>query len=119
MLSVGIHYSERETVVEIYKNRVNINSIYGIAIKGADIKDVLLLDTLPPIKKRINGYARHNILKGHFLLGGWGETKLYLQSLDPPFLVIDVKESYKIVLNSKEKGKIENYYARIKQLNDH
>lgn len=115
-ISAGIIYSERETVLTIDKKNLNVSSIYGMTVGMDEIANVSLLNSLPVIKSRINAYARQDIKKGYFRLKDWGETKLYLHSNEPPFLVVDVKESYRIVFNSKERGKIESYYKQLKEV---
>lgn len=70
-------------VVQIYdflptKPIINTNSIefsgnYGVKIRYSEIEKVELLQTIPYIRARTNGYALAGVLKGFFTLNKYGK----------------------------------------------
>jgi len=65
-----------------------INGMYGMGIKLADIRQLDTISALPVIKRRTNGYASGNTLKGNFTLSDKSKVKLFITKGNPPYISI-------------------------------
>lgn len=78
----------RETEAIVKNNKLTINGMYGININCSDIISVDTLLTLPGIKRRDNGYAAGNTLKGKFTFRDGTKARLFVRKNKPPFINI-------------------------------
>ena len=68
---------------------VRQNGTYTVALE--DIESAALLEKLPPAS-RTWGTGLPNLLKGRFLVDGYGSCTLSLDPTNPPFLLLDTTE---------------------------
>ena len=78
----------REQAVVTSADAVNINGMYGLTIKMQDIISADTITHMPGIKRRTNGYAFADRLKGNFTLEDGSRVKLFIKQGIPPYLVI-------------------------------
>ena len=71
--------------------------LYHEAIPLADIVKVTLLDTLPTIDARTNGFAAGGKLRGHFSLRAFGRASVFADRARPPFIMIRTRDRLVIV----------------------
>ena len=74
--------------------------LYGIDIPISDMQSLELVDTLPRIQNRTNGYSAGGLLRGNFRLEAWGSGKLFINRNSPPYVVVRTRDSF-VVVNSK------------------
>src|SRR5690606_18534245 len=67
---------------------IEITGPYGEVIRPGDVASVSLVDRLPDIRFKKNGFAVGRIAKGYFLLKNGATVKLILDGRDGPFLRI-------------------------------
>lgn len=72
-------------------------ALYSEAIPLADIVKVTLLDTLPTIDARTNGFAAGGKLRGHFSLKAFGRASVFVDRGKPPFIMIQTRDRIVIV----------------------
>lgn len=87
--------------IKVTETTIIIDGSYGTSIKKQDIKSIELIDNLPEVKLKINGYSDgSSIKKGDFKLKSGEKVKLYTQSKTGPYIKIstinnDVYINYK------------------------
>jgi hypothetical protein len=101
----------------IYKNdSVRFSGMYGFEISIAEVDYVKLIDTLPVIKMRTNGFSFGTVKKGFFSLDSFGKSRLFIHSDHPPFLIISNDNGDKTIINFKEKAETETIFNRLNVL---
>jgi hypothetical protein len=69
-------------------DRLEISGPYGEKIRMTDIASVAVVDSLPDVKLKKNGFALGRIAKGFFLLENGETIKLLLDGKGGPYLRI-------------------------------
>ena len=97
-------------------NSISISGMYKTTITSEDIKDIELVDNLPKIVLRSNGFAVGKTLKGYFRDEDNSKIKLYIEnSEEGPFIKIDLEKS-DIYINYKDKEETLSVYDKLKEL---
>lgn len=100
LLIVGfsVFHAYGEPSVEAGPADVSVSGVYGthIPLEGMT---VMVVDTLPQIEMRTNGYALGTVRKGFFKLKYWGRTLMFLRNMEPPFIVMTAGDE-RTVLNT-------------------
>lgn len=107
-------YSLQDNPVEIKAEIIKIGGDYGIDLPIKDIKSIELVNELPEITLKINGFALQNIEKGLFRTNGGEKVKLLINSQNKPFILIITNTNDKIYYSSKEKSNQKIYNQLIK-----
>lgn len=84
-----LFYGMKPATISFDKNQLTISGMYGVTIERALIENVQLLDTIPEIKMRTNGFAMGSVRKGWFRLEGWGRCKLIIHGNKAPYIFIE------------------------------
>ncbi|MDX9771611.1 MAG: DUF3784 domain-containing protein [Tenuifilaceae bacterium] len=92
---------------------MEIKGMYGVKLYYEGTQAVELADNLPTITKRTNGFSLGGINKGHFKLDGVGDSRLYLRSLNPPFIHITDHMNRKVILNFKSSDETTRVYNQL------
>lgn len=102
----------------IYFNNdsIQFSGMYGMEINISEIDNVTLVDHLPAIKMRTNGFSFGPVNKGFFNLDGYGKSRLLIHSDNPPYLIISTSNGEKTIINFKDKTETEMIYNRIRTL---
>nr|MBA5586635.1 DUF3784 domain-containing protein [Anaerobacillus isosaccharinicus] len=98
-ISVGGSANE----LTIKENELQVSGTYGVEWPLEELTSFELVDKLPKVQMRTNGYALNERLKGRFRLEGLGNGRLFLYRDNPPFIYIQKGEEY-LFINSKEKA---------------
>lgn len=98
------------------KDSIQFSGMYGVEIKLAEIDDVRLVDNLPEIKMRTNGFSFGAVAKGFFDLKEYGNSRLIIHSEKPPYLIISHRDGEKTIVNFKERSLTESTYHEIEKL---
>ncbi len=102
----------------ISDNKIKFSGMYGIELNVSDIEYVELLDMIPKIKTRTNGFSSGLVKKGFFNLDNFGKTRLLISSNKSPYLIITKNNSDKIIVNFKDKTETKKLFGEIKALID-
>lgn len=90
--------------IKVTDTSIIIEGNFGTSIKKQDIKEVVLVDTIPEIALRANGYSDGSaVRKGDFKLENGDKIKLYTQSKDGPFIKISTV-NVDIYINYKDRN---------------
>lgn len=100
----------------VFKNdSVALEGFYGEEIDFSKIKSVALVERLPAIRKRTNGFSSGTVHKGYFELKDGKRVKLLLNSENKPYLLFITKEGKNIYYASSKKSN-EEIYGQLKNL---
>jgi hypothetical protein len=102
----------------ISDNKIKFSGMYGIELNVTDIEYVELLDMIPDVKTRTNGFSSGLVKKGFFNLDNFGKTRLLISSNKSPYLIITKNNSDKIIVNFKDKTETKKLFGEIKTLID-
>ena len=84
-----LHYQALPPVVSLTSKTMTVeNLFYGQTYNLEDITKVQLLQSLPPIRVRTNGYSSGGTLRGWFSLDRLGQAKLFVELAHPPYIAI-------------------------------
>lgn len=109
-------YGVQPASVEINPQYINISGIYGRRISFNRIENVSLINDIPEIEIKINGFNAGNVRKGKFKLNNIGKGIIFLEDDVGPFIFIETQSEYYII-NQKDKNRTQKLYEEIiKQL---
>jgi hypothetical protein len=74
--------------IRVSADTLEITGPYGETIRASDIASVTVIDSLPDIKLKKNGFAVGRIAKGYFLVRGGETVKLLVDGEGGPYLRI-------------------------------
>ncbi len=111
-----IYYGTMSSKIILSEKLITINGVYGLNKKIADIADIELIDNIPAIVSRKNGFSFNKTRKGNFELKKYGMCKLFLESKKGPYLIIIDKNSKKIIINYIDKSKTEEVFEKLQKL---
>lgn len=107
--------TKSEAEVRITENQIEIRGQYGTTINIEDITDILLVETIPSIGKKVNGAGLGEFKKGDFDVEGIGVCRLFLHSKEGPFIYIIVNGNY-IIINYKDTSKTASIFKELKEV---
>ena len=97
-------YSLRDNTIVIKDHVIEIKGDYGIELKIDDIKTIVLVDSIPNLSKKLNGFALTNVKKGDFETTSGEKIKLLINVMSRPFLYIQMKDNFRIYYTAKGKS---------------
>ena len=92
-------YNENKIITD--NNIINITGEYGEKINIREIKSISLVDSLPDISIKMNGFALETIKKGLFKTQSDETVKLIINSDQHPLLLITTEDGRKIYYSAK------------------
>ena len=101
--------------ISITDEEIRISGWYGERVRADDVKEIKLLNQMPRIQMRTNGIGLGNIQRGYFRLENIGRAKLFLESRNAPFILIEKNNGRKIFLNRSNREQTENYYQKLRE----
>ncbi|MCJ8008596.1 DUF3784 domain-containing protein [Lederbergia wuyishanensis] len=108
------------TIAGLVDNEVTVNhetfeisGMYGVEWPIKDIKSVELLEELPEVIMKSDGFATAGQLKGNFLLEEpYGNGLLFVNWKNTPYLYVTTKNNY-LILNRKNSEDTKNIYESL------
>ena len=102
----SINRTLAENEIIVMDDTLEIQGKYGEVIAGNDIKSIRLVESLPDISMRTNGFSLGDARKGYFKTTDGETIKLLLTSSDSPFILIEKKSGQQIFYSvSTERNK--------------
>ncbi|SDM93330.1 DUF3784 domain-containing protein [Kriegella aquimaris] len=92
-------YQEDKILLE--KDQITLEGFYGEEIDPSQIQSVELVERLPEIKKRTNGFSSGSVHKGYFKQEGGKSVKLILNGEAKPYVLITKKNGERIYYSSR------------------
>jgi hypothetical protein len=107
---VFMFYSSlKDNSIEMNNQMINIQGDFGIDLKTNEVKSVELVNNLPNITSKVNGFALETILKGYFKTDDGEKVKLLINSDKKPVILITTTKDQKIYYSSKDRSNAEIY----------
>ncbi len=114
VLSVGlIGYGNLSNEITIDMGLIRISGMYGTSVSRDAITSIELIDDIPDIETKINGFDFGNINKGVFQLKDWGNGRVYLESNKGPYIAIRYNTEGFIIINYKNAEETKQVYEMI------
>jgi len=95
--------------MRVSQNQIEISGMYGETINTKSIARLRLLEELPEIGMKKNGFAMGQVNKGYFNTKGGETVKLLLDNLQEPFIFIEKKDGQKIYFSADGQSSQELY----------
>jgi hypothetical protein len=94
-------------VVTVRSDGFDVKSpFYGQGYRADDITTIEILDRLPVVETRTNGFSGGGLLRGHFRVRGLGEGKLFLDTGTAPWILVRLRAGFVILgLDASERTK--------------
>lgn len=110
-----ILYGAKEPNITVTNEKIKIGGMYASVVYMEDIEDTLLLNTIPEVLKKNDGFDFGNILKGQFTLENIGKGKVYINNGKSPYLYLRLKNGY-VIINFRNNEKTQELYNEINSL---
>ncbi|HFB99855.1 MAG TPA: DUF3784 domain-containing protein [Phaeodactylibacter sp.] len=92
-------------------DKIKISGSYGETFSTSDVKNIQLINELPPIDYKVNGFALSTVKKGYFKITNIEKdsdkretAKLILNTMTTPLILFEKKSGEKIYFSAKEKS---------------
>ena len=113
-LSVTLVNVFKENQITITSNKVVISGMYGEEFSVSEIDTVMIVDSIPKIKLRSDGFSIGSINKGYYLTQNEETVKLILNSNNKPYMLIIKNNGNKIYLSTLH-NHVEDIFTEIKK----
>ena len=111
-----LHFQSRPPVVTLTAKSLTIDNLfYGQSYRLSDIRKLELMQSLPAIRVRTNGYAAGGTLRGWFSLNLLGQGKLFVEAGQPPYIAIYLQDGF-VILNYSDPQETRRLYGAIRQV---
>ena len=90
-ISVDLYFSMQNSKITLREDNMEIRGMYGIKLKKTDIAKMEIVQSLPSISHRSNGFAAGDFAKGNFVTSDGQSIKLFVNKKVNPFLYITTK----------------------------
>ncbi|MDV2581377.1 DUF3784 domain-containing protein [Alkalibacillus haloalkaliphilus] len=97
----------------IENDELKISGLYGVEWPTTDIEEVELLDEMPPILVRTNGFALQNLSKGHFRVEDYGSARLFLREDHRPVLYVATEDD-QLFINHPDESQVQQWYEALR-----
>lgn len=113
-LAVVFFLGFQEPEMSFQQNSFEISGVYGDEWEYSEILNVELLDEMPEVTLRTNGYGTPTISKGHFKVKDLGKSLLFIHKGKSPYLYIETQHD-KIFINSKSAEQTKAWYDHLEE----
>lgn len=108
-------YGAKEPKVTVGNERIKIGGMYASTVYIDDIVEVVLLDSIPDVLRKDNGFDFGNILRGYFDLEGIGKGRLYINNGKSPYVFLRLKKGF-LIINYNNSEETQELYNRIREV---
>lgn len=106
-------YGAQELNITVDDKIINIRGMYASIVHTEDIMEVVLLDSIPEVLRKNNGFDFGNVLRGKFTLESIGKGRLYINNGKPPYVYLRLKKGY-VIINYSSSEKTQELYNKIR-----
>jgi hypothetical protein len=96
------------------KDSFEITGMYGDEWKYEDIKRLELMEEMPEVTWKQDGFGLSTMSKGRFKVEGYGSSLLFIQKGSSPYLYIELKDKI-IFINSKNPEQTRSWYEKLSE----
>ncbi|SFB07201.1 MULTISPECIES: DUF3784 domain-containing protein [unclassified Bacillus (in: firmicutes)] len=94
------------------KNTFEITGMYGKEWNYDDIQNVELMEKMPEVTWKQNGFGTAGIAKGYFKVTGYGSSLLFIEKGNAPYLYIKM-DGKDIFINSDDASETQKWYETL------
>ncbi len=99
-----LSYGLKDSKLQIAGESIEFTGIYGEILVKSDIKKVELVDKLPELSVKQNGFAMGEVKKGYFKTETGEKVKLIVNSSQKPIIVFIKVDGNKIYFSSEDQS---------------
>lgn len=115
IIGAAMYTGMSKNELSIVGDELQISGSYGVEWNISEITNVELVEQLPKVQMRTNGYSLGDRLKGRFRLDGLGNGRLFLYLDKPPLIFIEKGDDY-IFINSKDETQTQQWFDALKRV---
>lgn len=104
------------TKTQFSNDTLRFTGIYATEMNIREIERVELVDTIPSIRIKNNGFSLGTVHKGIFTLKDYGRCRLYINSGKGQYLVITEKTGFRTILRYKDNQESQAICERIQEM---
>jgi len=90
-----------------------ITGMYGDKWDRSTIQTVKLLDEMPPVTRKNNGFGLSTLSKGEFTVEGYGKSLLFVRKQSSPYVYIELADET-IFINGETPEETKEWYEQLK-----
>jgi hypothetical protein len=114
-LVIGLYFAGyQDYELKIAGEKFEITGLYGDEWQTSDIQEIQLLDRMPEVTWRENGFGLATMSKGRFTVEGYGSSLLFIRKDAPPYLYIKL-EGQHIFINGKTPSETESWHESLRK----
>ncbi len=92
------HVYSQPPSIDVSNLRFEVGTgLHSADVPLAEIQSVTLVNELPRVLTRTNGFSSGRVLRGNFVLEQWGRGKLFINRNSPPYVVVRTRDSFVVV----------------------
>jgi hypothetical protein len=91
-----------------------VTGVYSDEWRYEDVQRVELLQEMPKVEVRKNGFGMPTMSKGHFIVRGYGSSLLYIYKGNVTYLYVEVGDE-QIFINAKSESETKEWYEQLVQ----
>jgi len=114
LITVLSYFGFSEDSFIVKEDSIEIEGMYGVELNESEIMEINLLDTLPRIGAKLNGFALSDIYKGHFRAANRKKVRLIINENNPPYIEI-ITDKYKRIYYSCKGEKTREVYKKLEK----
>ncbi|WP_462413331.1 DUF3784 domain-containing protein [Neobacillus sp. Marseille-QA0830] len=113
LIGVIMYQGYKDYQLTLQKQTFEITGPYGDKWSYQDVKQVELLDKMPEVTYRQNGFGVSTMLKGKFKVENYGNALLFIRKNSPPYIYIETSKQ-NLFINAKTPEQTEQWFADLK-----
>ncbi|MEH7884187.1 DUF3784 domain-containing protein [Bacillus sp. JJ1609] len=114
-LSVISYFGYQDFDIKTNQDSFEITGMYGDVWKYDEIQSVELLDEMPEVIYKQDGFGLATMAKGQFKVKGYGSSLLFIHKGSSPYLYIELEEK-KVFINSNNPEQTKKWYALLEEV---
>lgn len=116
VLLVGMFYwGFRENELQLQADRLEFTGMYGETVAVGAISGIALVDSLPPIRRRTNGFRLGKVRKGYYQTERKAAIKLLVHREQGPYLLLERTEGTPLYFAPEQPGGARRAYEQIRR----
>lgn len=89
VIGAAVYYQSRQMEVAVGDAELTVRSgFYSASVPIAEIREVIVVDSLPRIARSANGFSFGPVRRGHFQLDSIGAATLFVTLGNPPYIIV-------------------------------
>ncbi|KMJ57999.1 hypothetical protein AB685_14335 [Bacillus sp. LL01] len=114
-LSVIFYFGYQDPELLLKEDSFEVTGVYGDEWYYEEVTHMELLDEMPEVTLRTNGYGMQSMSKGHFKVKDYESSLLFIHKGNSPYLYIETKDD-RIFINSKSAEQTKDWYHQLEKV---